>query len=58
MGTKLKVTVLFLLCQLTMVQQLQLHWGSLSHCSGHCQAPSSARSRTVAWKYLLVAFLH
>lgn len=53
-----KLLVLLFLCKLTMVQQLQLHQGSLYHCSRHCWTLSNARSRTVAWNYLLVRFLH
>lgn len=42
-----------------MAQHLQLQWGSLCHYSRQtCWTRISAGSRSVAWKYLFVTFLH
>ena len=54
-----KLLVLFLLYKLKMVQHLQLQWGTLCHYSRQaCWTPISAGSSSVAWRYLLVTFLH
>lgn len=54
-----KLLVLFLLYKLEMAQHLQLQWGCLCRYSRQtCWTPISAGSRSVAWKYLLVTFLH